>query len=592
MSAAPPADLPSWQLDDLYAGPDDPAIEADMAAAEAGARRFEADFKGRLASLDGPGLAAAIVRLEALQDAMGRLASYAQLLAAADRSDPRTGRFQQDIEERLTQAGLPLVFFTLELNRIDDDAMAALCGHPAMARWRPWIDDARALRRHQLDDAAEAMLHELSVVLRQPWTRLFDETVAALRFEIGGQSLTEARALDLLSSPDGAKRREAAGALAAVFRANEKLFAHIANTLAKAKEIEDGWRRFPRPISARNLENRVEDEVVEALIAAVIDAWPRLSHRYYGLKARWLGADALPWWDRLAPLPGAVDIEIGWDEARRLVLEAFAAFSPTMAAIASDFFEKRWIDAAPREGKDGGAFSHPTVPSAHPCILLNYQGRLRDAMTLAHELGHGVHQVLAAPQGALLAPTPLTLAETASVFGEQLAFRRLLAGERDPRRRRAILAGKVEDMLNTVMRQIAFCEFERRLHDARRAGELTPGEIGELWLAVQGESLGPAVAFDDDYRSFWCYIPHFVHTPFYVYAYAFGDCLVNALYARYLEEEEGFEERFLDLLRAGGSRKHGELLAPFGLDASSPAFWATGLETVERLIDDLEALDA
>ena len=592
MSAAPPADLPSWQLDDLYAGPDDPAIEADMAAAEAGAKRFEADFKGRLASLDGPGLAAAIVRLEALQDAMGRLASYAQLLAAADRSDPRTGRFQQDIEERLTQAGLPLVFFTLELNRIGDDAMAALCGHPAMARWRPWIDDARALRRHQLDDAAEAMLHELSVVLRQPWTRLFDETVAALRFEIGGQSLTEARALDLLSSPDGAKRREAAGALAAVFRANEKLFAHIANTLAKAKEIEDGWRRFPRPISARNLENRVEDEVVEALIAAVIDAWPRLSHRYYGLKARWLGADALPWWDRLAPLPGAVDIEIGWDEARRLVLEAFAAFSPTMAAIASDFFEKRWIDAAPREGKDGGAFSHPTVPSAHPCILLNYQGRLRDAMTLAHELGHGVHQVLAAPQGALLAPTPLTLAETASVFGEQLAFRRLLAGERDPRRRRAILAGKVEDMLNTVMRQIAFCEFERRLHDARRAGELTPGEIGELWLAVQGESLGPAVAFDDDYRSFWCYIPHFVHTPFYVYAYAFGDCLVNALYARYLEEEEGFEERFLDLLRAGGSRKHGELLAPFGLDASSPAFWATGLETVERLIDDLEALDA
>lgn len=595
MSNTSPTDLPdalpAWQLDDLYGGPDDPAIAAELAAADAAAQRFEADLKGRLAGLDGAGLAAAIVRYQALEDAMGRLASYAQLLAAADRSDAEHARFQQGIQERLTQTGLYLVFFQLELSRIDDGAMAALNADPAMARWRPWIDQVRAWRRHLLDDASEARLEELAPVLRLPWTRLFDRTVADLRFQIGSESLSEARALNLLSSPDGARRREAALELGRVFKANEQLFAQIANTLAKAKQIEDGWRRFPRPISARNLDNRVEDEVVEALLAAVMDAWPRLTHRYYALKAGWLGTTPLPWWDRLAPLPGAEDIAISWEEARRAVLEAFAAFSPTMAAIAGDFFEKRWIDAAPRAGKDGGAFSHPTVPSAHPYILMNFQGRLRDAMTLAHELGHGVHQVLAAPQGALLAPTPLTLAETASVFGEQLAFQHLLARESAPERRRAILTGKVEDMLNTVARQVAFCAFERRLHDARRDGELTADEIGDLWMATQSESLGPALALDDGYRSFWCYIPHFVHTPFYVYSYAFGDCLVNVLYARYLEDGEGFEERFLELLRAGGSKTHKELLAPFGLDASSPDFWALGLRSIEALIDQLEALD-
>jgi len=588
--AARLGDLPEWDLSHLYAGPDDPALARDLDAAAAEAAAIEAGLKGRVGELDGPELAAAIRRYEALQERLGRIGSYAQLVFAGDMGDAAIARFYQGIQERSTEITSRLIFFTLELNRVEDDTMAQLLADPGVARYRPWLDEVRAFRPHQLSDEAEAMLHELSVVGDGAWVRLFDETVAGLRFDIEGRSMTEAEALDLLSSRDGAKRLAAAREIARVFRDNVRLFSLVTNTLAKSKAIEDGWRHFARPISSRNLSNQVEDEVVDALIAAVRDSYPRLSHRYYALKARWMGAERLNWWDRNAPLPEDDDRQIPWDEARRTVLEAYGDFSPEMASIAGRFFDERWIDAPVREGKASGAFSHPTVPSAHPYVLLNYQGKVRDVMTLAHELGHGVHQVLAANQGALLADTPLTLAETASVFGEQLAFRRLLATEGDPAKRRTILAGKVEDMLNTVVRQVAFCEFERRLHDARRAGELTPEEIGDIWMAVQTESLGPALAFDDDYRVFWAYIPHFVHSPFYVYAYAFGDCLVNALYARYREAEPGFQERFLDMLRAGGSKRHRELLAPFGLDAAEPAFWSAGLGVIEGMIDELEAL--
>ena len=585
-------DLPEWDLSDLYGGPGDAAIGGDLDQAGTEARAFEQDFKGKLAGLDGAAFGAAIARFENMDDQLGRVGSYAQLLYAGDMANAEIGRFYQSVQERITDITSHLLFFSLEINKLDDQTFAALAKMAAVKRYAPWLDDIRAFRPHQLSDEAETMLHELSVVGDSAWSRLFDETIAGLRFKIGGKDLTESEALDLLSNKDGQKRKEAGQEIGRVFKANEKLFSLVTNTLAKSKAIGDNWRHFARPISSRNLGNQVEDEVVDALIAAVREAYPRALPSLLRHEGHVDGADKLDWWDRNAPLPDDQDRQIPWDEARATVLGAYGDFAPEMAEIAEGFFDRRWIDAPARPGKAGGAFAHPTVPSAHPYVLLNYQGKTRDVMTLAHELGHGVHQVLAADQGPLLAPTPLTLAETASVFGEQLTFRRLLNMEPDAARRRTILANKVEDMLNTVVRQVAFCEFERRVHDARREGEMTPDQIGDIWMAVQTESLGPTLRFDDDYRVFWCYIPHFIHSPFYVYAYAFGDCLVNALYAHYQEAEEGFQGRFFEMLKAGGSQRHKELLAPFGLDASDPAFWSMGLDVISGFIDELQTTDA
>jgi oligoendopeptidase F len=581
---------PKWDLSDLYASPEAPEIKADLERALSDATALEAEVKGRLADLDGATLGAVIERYERIEEQLGRLMSYAQLLHAAKADDPQIGRFYQTIHERVTKVGTRLLFLTLELNRIDDQALAEkLEQSPPLARYRSWIRDVRSFRPHQLDDEIERVLHEKSVTGRSAWVRLFDETMAALRFPLDGKELTSSEVFDLLSDRDRAKRQAAAASIASVLTPNLRLFALITNTLAKDKQIEDGWRQFGRPISSRNLANHVEDEVVDALIAAVRDAYPRLSHRYYGLKARWLGLDHLEHWDRNAPLPEDSDKRVAWSDAKVIVLDAYRGFSPRLATILDRFFGQGWIDAALRPGKDAGAFCHPTVPSVHPYVLMNYQGRTRDVMTLAHELGHGVHQVLAGRQGPLMASTPLTLAETASVFGEQLTFRSLLAAERNPVQRRVLLAGKIEDALNTVVRQIAFVEFERRVHDARQEAELTADELGQIWLDIQTESLGPAFRFDDAYRVFWSYIPHFVHVPFYVYAYAFGDCLVNSLYAVYQAEPEGFEERYLTLLEAGGTLCHQELLAPFGLDATDPGFWSRGLGIVEALIDQLDA---
>ena len=482
---------------------------------------------------------------------------------------------------------------TLELNKLEDAPLAERVAASArLGRFAPWLAEVRSYRPHQLSDEVERTLHEKHVTGRSAWVRLFDETMAALRFPLDGKDLTSAEMFDLLSAKDRGVRERAAGAISGVLEKNVRLFSRIINTLVKDKQIEDEWRKFERPISSRNLANQVEDEVVEALIQAARDAYPRISHRYYALKARWLGLERLEFWDRNAPLPEDADTRRPWADAKVVVLDAYRSFSPTLADIVDRFFEGSWIDAQLRPGKDSGAFCHPTVPSAHPYVLMNYQGRNRDVMTLAHELGHGVHQVLAARQGPLMASTPLTLAETASVFGEQLTFQALLAQETDPVRRRVLLAAKIEDKINTVVRQIAFCEFERRVHDARRQAELTPDDLCRLWMEVQDESLGPAFRFREDYRFYWTYIPHFVHVPFYVYAYAFGDCLVSSLYAVYEEAPAGFEPRYLDLLRAGGTLRHKELLAPFGLDASDPGFWAKGLGLLEGLIDQLEASHA
>jgi oligoendopeptidase F len=443
-----------------------------------------------------------------------------------------------------------------------------------------------------LEDRLELLFHEKSVTGESAWNRMFDETIASLRFKVGGKELTLEPTLNLLMEPEEAKRKEAAEALAEVFRANLRNFTHITNTLAKDKEISDRWRGFEDIADERHLSNRVEREVVEALVAAVRAAVPRLSHRYYAMKAKWLGKERLDHWDRNAPLPEVEQRPVNWDEACDMVLSAYGGFSPKMADIAQRFFDERWIDAPVRPGKAPGAFSHPCVPSVHPYVLLNYQGKPRDVMTLAHELGHGVHQVLAGKQGALMASTPLTLAETASVFGEMLTFRALLAKTSEPLARKAMLAQKVEDMLNTVVRQIAFYTFERKVHTERKQGELTAERLGEIWMDVQGESLGPAIRLGPGYETFWTYVGHFIHAPFYVYAYAFGDCMVNSLYAVYERADKGFAERYLAMLAAGGSKHHSELLKPFGLDARDPGFWQNGLGLIDRMITEIETLDA
>jgi oligoendopeptidase F len=582
--------LPEWDLADLYPGRDSPELARDLADLAAASAGFRARHQGRLAELPGAGLGEAVAEYERLQETAGRIISYAELLRAGDVADPEIARFAQTMHEAINRVATELLFFTLEINRLDDGDLDRKAANPALAHYRPWLRDIRAQRPHELSDDLEKLLLEKSVAGRAAWMRLFDETIAELRFPFRGRDLTEPEAMHLLSDSDGAVRREAALGIGEVLGRHGRLFALITNTLAKDKEVEDRWRHFPLPISARNLSNFVEDEVVDALVGAVRASYPDLSHRYYRLKARWFGVDQLPFWDRNAPLPGDDDRAVPWAEAQDTVLSAYREFSPELAAVGERFFAQRWIDAAVRPGKAPGAFAHPTVPGAHPYLLLNYQGRTRDVMTLAHELGHGVHQVLAAPQGQLMADTPLTLAETASVFGEMLTFRALLARESDPARRRIMLAGKVEDMLNTVVRQIAFVTFEMRVHDERREAELTADRICEIWMEVQRESLGPALSLDDAYRYYWSYIPHFIHSPFYVYAYAFGDCLVNSLYAVYENAHQGFGERYLDLLRAGGTKRHKELLAPFGLDAADPAFWSKGLTVIARFIDELEGL--
>src|SRR5207248_2530815 len=490
--------LPEWNLADLYSGIDAPEVARDLERMYADCVAFETDYKGRLAERtaqeDGGGfLAEAVRRYEAIDNVAGRLGSYAGLVHAGDSVDPAITKFYGDVSERLTNASLHLLFFALELNRIDDAVIDRAMQTPELAHYRPWIEDLRKDKPYQLEDRVEQLFHEKSQSGYAAWNRLFEQTISRLRFKIGGRELAIEPTLTLLQDRAGEKRRAAAQAIAKTFKANERTFALVTNTLAKDKEISDRWRGFQDVADSRHLNNRVEREVVDALVASVRAAYPRLSHRYYQLKARWFKRKKLAYWDRNAPLPFALTTTIPWSEAQNTVLTAYRAFSPDMADIAQRFFTDRWIDAPVRPGKAPGAFAHPTTPSAHPYVLLNYQGKARDVMTLAHELGHGVHQVLAAPNGPLMAPTPLTLAETASVFGEMLTFKRLLADSRDKKQRQALLAGKVEDMINTVVRQIAFYTFERAIHTERRNGELTAERIGEIWLSVQGESLGPAI---------------------------------------------------------------------------------------------------
>ena len=588
--------LPEWNLADLYPGVDSPQVASDLAKAAQEVAQFGKDYRGRLESLaKAPDasvkLGEALARYEALQDLLGRLMSFAGLLYSGDTTDPARAKFYGDVQEKVTNASAQLLFFQLELNRMDDAALMAAASKEPLSRWRPWLEDIRKEKPYELEDKLEELFHEKYISGAAAWNRLFDETIAGLRFKVAGEELAIEPVLNLMQDPREETRREAAQAIGVTLKNNLRTFSLITNTLAKDKEISDRWRGFQDVADSRHLSNRVEREVVEALAQAVEAAHPRLSHRYYKLKAKWFGKDALDYWDRSAPLPSTPAKRYSWPEARDIVLEAYDGFAPRMAEIAGRFFEKNWIDAPVRPGKAPGAFAHPTVPSVHPYVLVNFQGKTRDVMTLAHELGHGVHQVLASRQGALMAPTPLTLAETASVFGEMLTFRSLLAKTTETDKKRALLAAKVEDMLNTVVRQIAFYSFERKVHTERKTGELTADKLCELWMSVQSDSLGPAIRLGEGYESFWAYIPHFVHSPFYVYAYAFGDCLVNSLYGVYQKAEAGFAERYFGLLEAGGAKPYNELLAPFGLDARDPAFWSIGLEMIEGLIAELEAME-
>jgi oligoendopeptidase F len=593
--SAKPAKLPEWNLADLYSGIDAPEVTRDLEKMDAECVAFETDYKGKLAGQTatehgGKWLAEAVRRYEAIDDLAGRLGSYAGLIHAGDSVDPAITKLYGDVSERLTNASVHLLFFALELNRVDDAVIERAMQAPELGHYRPWIEDLRKDKPYQLEDRVEQLFHEKSQSGYAAWNRLFDQTISGLRFKVGAKELAIEPTLSLLQDRAPEKRKAAGQALAKTFKANERTFALITNTLAKDKEISDRWRGFADVADSRHLNNRVEREVVDALVGSVRSAYPRLSHRYYTLKAGWFKKKKLAHWDRNAPLPFAATGSIAWPDARNMVLTAYRGFSPEMASIAERFFTDRWIDAPVRPGKAPGAFSHPTTPSAHPYVLMNYQGKPRDVMTLAHELGHGVHQVLAAKNGALMAPTPLTLAETASVFGEMLTFKRLLAQTSSARQRQALLAGKVEDMINTVVRQIAFYSFERAVHTERRNGELTAKRLGELWLSVQAESLGPAIDIRPGYENFWMYIPHFIHSPFYVYAYAFGDCLVNSLYAVYENAADGFAERYLAMLAAGGTKHYSELLKPFGLDAKDPKFWDGGLSVISGMIDELETM--
>ena len=594
-AAAHLGQLPEWNLADLYPAMDSKEYLSDVERCEKDAEAFSNANAGKLNSIlkkNPRDLALAIAEYESIEERMGRIMSYAGLLYTGDTSNPQYAKFYGDAQEKMTSASSHLLFFTLELNRLDDGELeAAMKTDASLAYYQPWLSDLRKDKPYQLEDRIEQIFHEKSVTGHAAFNRLFDETMSGLQFEINGESVSVEPALNQLQDADRSKRAAAASEISRVLTDNIRTFTLITNTLAKDKEISDRWRGFNDVADSRHLANRVEREVVDALVAAVSDSFPQLSHRYYKMKAGWLGLDVMEHWDRNAPLPSSDERLIGWDEARKTVLDAYSGFAPEMAEIADRFFDRNWIDAPVRDGKSPGAFAHPTVPSVHPYVMLNYLGKPRDVMTLAHELGHGVHQVLAGSQGALMAQTPLTLAETASVFGEMLTFRSLLSKCGTAQERKSMLAQKVEDMLNTVVRQIAFYMFERKVHEARREGELTSEMLGDIWMSIQGESLGPAFRFDDNYRCYWSYIPHFIHSPFYVYAYAFGDCLVNSLYAVYENAESGFQEKYFELLRAGGTKHHAELLKPFGLNASDPTFWQKGLSMISGLIDELEALE-
>jgi oligoendopeptidase F len=590
----PDETLPDWRLDDLFSGHDDPRIDAELADATNANAALVALKGAFVAARTEPKRLGALIAegVDLYERATTRLwavGAYASLAASVARDDPLWSKFESDVRARSTAIAGESLFFTLELNALDEaEIEAALAVDRAAARYRPWLRRVRLGLPHELDAELERMLLDRAPALAN-WTRLYDETLGRLTVRAARERLTLAQALNGLSDPDAGRRKRVANGLARALEDQAPVLGLCLNTVALEKQVEDRWRRFADPAGARHLSNEVDADAVRALEASVVEHYPSISHRYYALKARLMGKTALDHWDRNAPLASGEQRRYGWSEAKAIVLEAYAGLSPVFADQARRFFEEPWIDARPRPGKSSGAYSHPVTPDRHPYVFLNYMGERRDVLTLAHELGHAVHQTLAAPLGTLLADTPLTLAETASIFGEGLVFERLLA-EASPSTRRALLAGKIEDGLNTVVRQIAFHRFETRFHAERRHGELAARDLSAIWLEVMGESLGPAVRLNAGYEVYWAYVSHFVHAPFYVYAYAFGNLLVEALMEARRQDPRGFPPLYQDLLASGGARTYVEALQPFGLDPRRKAFWDSGCSRLERLVDEFEAL--
>lgn len=584
--------MPAWDLSDLYTSLNDKNIEKDIKKLEGMIKDFQG-YKGNVGKLDGKQLYKAVIEYENIEALMAKLESYAYLKYAENLSMDENVKFNQKITEHLTKLSSDLVFFTIELNEIPDDRLQKLYAESRSLKvYKPFIDDSRVFKPYQLSEELEKLLMEKSVSGRNAWSRLFDETIDNMEFEYNGKKYNESEMLAMMNGKDEKVRKETSKIFGETLAKNGKLFAYITNTLAKDKEINDRWRGFKTPISSRNLSNLVDDKVVESLRETVKKNYKNTAHRYYKWKAKQLGKEKLHYSDRNAPLPFDNDKIYNWEEAKNTVMDAYTKFSPKMAEIGKKFFDNNWIDVPTRQGKRGGGFMMPTVPTVHPYILLNYQGKARDVMTLAHELGHGIHQSLSDKNGFFMAQTPLTLAETASVFGEQLAFRSLLNQETDPEKRKAILASKIEDMLNTVVRQIAFLEFETKVHNERKNGEISLDRLNEIWMEVQSESLGADnFVFDEEYKNYWMYIPHFIHSPFYVYSYAFGDCLVNSLYGIYQTNPNGFEDKYIALLGAGSTKRYDKLLKPFGLNPKSPDFWQKGIDVLIKMIDELESLE-
>lgn len=581
--------IPSWNLSDFYSSIKDKKISLDLKKIATDSEKFTKTFSGKITNLNASQLFSAIKNYEEIAEEIGKISSYSYLIYASDLSNHTNVSFYQNISEALNKFESQLVFFTLELNKIDDKKLTILLKNSDLKKYQPFIRDIRTFKKHELSQELEKFSLEKNITGRSAFIRLFDETVNNLKFSYRKKILNSQEIFNLLSNPDEKIRKDAAKAIGKTFEENSKIFAFITNILAKDKAVDDSWRGFSKPISARNLSNFIEDDVVDLLIKKVKENYANTSHRYYKIKAKILGKKTLNYWDRNAPLSKVENKKISWEEAKNLVLSAYEEFSPQMKKIGKTFFDKNWIDAQVRTGKDSGAFSHSTVPSVHPYILMNYQGKVRDVMTLAHELGHGIHQCLAGVQGHLMSSTPLTLAETASVFGEQLAFQKILKNEKDAKKKKLIIAAKVEDMINTVTRQIAFLEFEKKVHDARKDAEIPLEKLCQFWMEIQKESLGPVFKFDEEYRFFWSYIPHFIHSPFYVYAYAFGDCLVNSLYGIYKSGKiKNFEEKYLAMLASGGTKHHKEMLEPFNLSVHDPKFWQAGLDVIIGYINQLE----
>lgn len=586
------SELPKWNLNDLYNSIDDEQIFIDLKNIETDIKEFNKKYKTKITSLSGYELFKAITKYESINESIGKIMSFAYLKYAENLSIEKNVLFYQSITEKITKLSSDLIFVDLEINDIEEQNFKEKLNESLNLRkyYGRYLNNVRLYKEHTLSLELEKLLNEKNVTSRNAWSRLFDETIDNMKFNYNGKDLNEAQILEIVSGKNKKERIKAGKIFGEKLGENIKLFAYITNILAKDKAISDEWRNYKTPMSSRNLSNLIEDEVVDNLYNSVQDNYKNISHRYYKLKAKFLNQNELHYTDRNAPLPFDDDKIYSWDETVNIVLNAYKKFSPKMAEIGELFFKNNWIDVPTRIGKRGGAFAHPTIPAVHPYILLNFQGKTRDVMTLAHELGHGIHMYLSRNKGYFMSDTPLTLAETASVFGEQLTFRYLLENENDKNKKIAIIANKIEDMINTVVRQIAFLEFEKTVHNERKNGEITVDRLNEIWLEVQRKSLGDIFTFDDEYKYYWAYIPHFIHSPFYVYSYAFGDCLVNSLYMNYIKNPDNFDEKYIDLLSAGGSKDYKELLKPFNLNPKDKDFWQNGMNLIISLIDELEQL--